>query len=64
MPQAVVDQLARAIAAALDDDAMRRRYDEVGFVAKPSTPAEFTDKVRSQEALWRKLIAERNLKIE
>jgi tripartite-type tricarboxylate transporter receptor subunit TctC len=64
MPPAVIDQLARAIAAALDDDAVRRRYDEVGFVTKPSTPAEFSEKVRSQEALWRKLIAERNLKIE
>jgi tripartite-type tricarboxylate transporter receptor subunit TctC len=63
-PQAVIDQLARAIAAALDDDAVRRRYDEVGFVAKPSTPAEFSDKVRSQEALWRKLIAERGIRIE
>jgi tripartite-type tricarboxylate transporter receptor subunit TctC len=64
MPQAVVDQLARAVAAALDDDTVRRRYDEVGFVTKPSTPAEFTEKVRSQEALWRKLIAERGIKIE
>jgi tripartite-type tricarboxylate transporter receptor subunit TctC len=63
-PDAIIDQLARAVAAALDDDAVRRRYDEVGFVAKPSTPVEFTEKVRSQEALWRKLIAERGIKIE
>src|SRR5882724_3923235 len=41
MPPAVVDQMAKAVAAALDDDAVRRRYDEVGFVTKPSTPAEF-----------------------
>jgi len=64
MPPAVVDQMAKAVAAALDDDAVRRRYDEVGFVTRPSTPAEFTEKVRSQEALWRKLIADRGLKIE
>ena len=64
MPDAVVDQLARAVAAAVDDDGLRRRYDEVGFVAKSSTPAEFTEKVRSQEARWRKLIDERGLKIE
>ncbi len=63
-PQAIVDQLAQAVAAALDDDALRRRYDEVGFVARSSTPAEFTEKVRTQEALWRQLIAERGLKIE
>ena len=61
---ALVDQLARAVAAALDSDEVRRRYDELGYTAKPLTPAEFTDKVRTQEALWRRLIAERNLKIE
>jgi tripartite-type tricarboxylate transporter receptor subunit TctC len=64
MPPAVVDQLAKAVAAGLDDDGVRRRYDEIGFLAKTTTPAEFTEKVRSQEALWRKLIADRNLKIE
>jgi tripartite-type tricarboxylate transporter receptor subunit TctC len=63
-PDALIDQLARAVAAALDDDGVRRRFDEIGFVAKASTPAEFTEKVRSQEALWRKLIAERGLKID
>jgi tripartite-type tricarboxylate transporter receptor subunit TctC len=63
-PQAIVNQVARAVAAALDDETLKRRYDEVGFIARSSTPAEFTEKVRSQEALWRKLIAERGLRIE
>src|SRR5438105_813869 len=49
-PDAVIDQVARATGAALDDDELRRRYDEVGFAAHASTPAEFTEKVRSQEA--------------
>jgi len=64
VPDVVVDRLARAVAAALDDEGLRRRYDEVGFVARSSTPLQFTEKVRSQEALWRGLIAERGLKIE
>jgi tripartite-type tricarboxylate transporter receptor subunit TctC len=63
-PDAIIDQLAKAVAAALDDDGLKRRYDEVGFAARSSTPAEFTEKVRAQEVLWRKLIAERGLKIE
>ena len=63
-PDALVDQLSRAVAAALDNDEMRRRYDELGYVARPSTPDEFTEKVRSQEARWRKLIADRGIKIE
>jgi len=64
MPQAVIDQMAKAVAAALDDEALKRRYEEVGFTAHATTPAEFTEKVRSQEALWLQLIAERGLKIE
>jgi tripartite-type tricarboxylate transporter receptor subunit TctC len=63
-PPTVVDQLAQAVRVALDDDGVRRRYDELGFAARPSTPAEFTEKVRSQEARWRQLIAERGLKLE
>jgi tripartite-type tricarboxylate transporter receptor subunit TctC len=63
-PDMIVDKVAQAMAAALDDEALRQRYDELGFVAKSSTPAAFTEKVRSQEALWRKLIADRGLKIE
>ncbi len=63
-PPAIVDQLAQAVRAALDDDEVRRRYDELGFAARPSTPAEFTEKVRSQEARWRQLIADRGLKLE
>jgi tripartite-type tricarboxylate transporter receptor subunit TctC len=63
-PVAIIDQLARAVAAAINDDTLRRRYDEVGFAARSSTPAEFTEMVRAEEVRWKQLIAERGLKIE
>jgi tripartite-type tricarboxylate transporter receptor subunit TctC len=63
-PQPMIEQLARAMAKALDDDGARRRLDEIGYTAHWLGPAEFTDKVRTEEARWRKLIDERGLKIE
>jgi tripartite-type tricarboxylate transporter receptor subunit TctC len=63
-PQPVIDQLARAVATALDDEATRRRFDEVGYDARASSPAEFADMIRVEEARWRKLIEERGLKID
>jgi tripartite-type tricarboxylate transporter receptor subunit TctC len=63
-PQPVIDQLSQAVGTALDDEATRRRFDDIGFDARPSSPAELADKMRIEEARWRKLIAERGLKLE
>src|ERR1700730_10281522 len=62
MPDAVVNQLSQAIRAALAGEAIRRRFEEIGFAAQASTPDEFTAKVRADEARWKRLIDERGLK--
>jgi tripartite-type tricarboxylate transporter receptor subunit TctC len=64
MPDAIVAQLAGAVAKALDDEPTRRRYDEIGYPAHTSSPAEFVDKIRREEARWSKLIVERGLKVD
>jgi tripartite-type tricarboxylate transporter receptor subunit TctC len=64
MPDAVVTQISTTVAAALEDPAVRQRYDEVGFVAHASTPAEFNEKVRVEGIKWKKLIDARGLKID
>lgn len=64
MPDARVVQLSQAIGKALADEALRRRYEEVGFAAHPSTPEAFTEKVRGDEGRWKRLIEERQLKID
>jgi len=63
-PDPIVEQLSRAVAAALDDETTRRRLDEAGYTAHPTNPAEYADKIRSEETRWRKLIAERGLKVD
>jgi tripartite-type tricarboxylate transporter receptor subunit TctC len=64
MPDTVVNQLSQAIRAALAGEAIRRRFEEIGFAAQASTPDEFTEKVRADEARWRRLIDKRGLKVE
>ncbi|MBS0538287.1 MAG: tripartite tricarboxylate transporter substrate binding protein [Proteobacteria bacterium] len=64
MPDAIVAQLATAVATALDDPAIRQRFDEVGFAARASTPAAFNDKVRAESAKWKRLIDARGLKVD
>jgi tripartite-type tricarboxylate transporter receptor subunit TctC len=63
-PPSIVDQLAKATAVALEDEATRRRLDEAGFTAHPSSPAEFVDLIRTEDTRWRTLIAERGLKLD
>jgi tripartite-type tricarboxylate transporter receptor subunit TctC len=64
MPEPMVDRLAQATMTALDDPAAIRRLDELGFVAHPTTPAAFAEKVRMEEARWRKLTEARGLKLD
>ncbi|TMJ29560.1 MAG: tripartite tricarboxylate transporter substrate binding protein [Alphaproteobacteria bacterium] len=63
-PEPTVNQLAQAVAKGLDDDAARRRLEEIGFAARWTSPAEFADKMRADEARWRRLIVERGLKLD
>ena len=63
-PDAVVEQLSKAVAVALDDETTRQRLDDAGYAAHPTTPAEFADKIRTEEERWRTLIAERGLKVD
>lgn len=63
-PDAVVAQLAQAVRTALADETIGRRYEEIGFAVLASTPGEFTDRVRAEEARWKRLIDERGLKVE
>ena len=49
-PQPIVDRLNEAVVAGLKDEAANRRLRELGAVVRPSTPAQFTEVLRSDEA--------------
>ena len=64
MPDAVAEQLSKAVAAALDDPALRQKLDDIGFVAGASTPEQLHAKMEHDGVMWRKVIRDRNIKIE
>jgi len=64
MPDTVVEQLSKAVAAALDDPAVRQRYEEIGFTAGASTPEALRQKMEHDDVMWRKVIEERHIKLE
>jgi tripartite-type tricarboxylate transporter receptor subunit TctC len=64
MPDAVAQQLSKAVAAALDDPEVKKRYDEIGFNAGASTLAQLLEKVQHDDAVWRKVIDGRGIKID
>jgi tripartite-type tricarboxylate transporter receptor subunit TctC len=64
MPDSAAAQLSKAIAAALDDPALRRKLDEIGFVAGASTPDELRAKMVHDAVMWKKVIQDRGIKID
>jgi tripartite-type tricarboxylate transporter receptor subunit TctC len=64
MPEGIAAQLSKAVAAALDDATVRQRYEEIGFTAAASTPEEMGAKMRHDEGMWKKVVKDRNIKIE
>lgn len=64
MPDAVAEQLSKAVGTALDDPALRRRLDDIGFMAGASTPGQLRAKMQHDSVMWKKVIEDRKIKIE
>jgi tripartite-type tricarboxylate transporter receptor subunit TctC len=63
-PDAVVEQFSAAIRAALTDEGLRKRFEDLGATVRGSTPAQYTQVVEGLAVKWQKLIDERGLKID
>ena len=55
-PRAVVMQLNAEVRRALTGDALKKRFDDMGLVAKPSTPEEFGQFLVSEMNRWKGLV--------
>ena len=55
-PPAVVDQLSKALLAALDHTAVKARFQTLGLEAIPSTPKQMADYARAERAKWGQVI--------
>jgi tripartite-type tricarboxylate transporter receptor subunit TctC len=49
-PQPIVDHLNEAVVAGLKDETANKRLRELGAIVRPSTPAQFTEVLKSDEA--------------
>jgi tripartite-type tricarboxylate transporter receptor subunit TctC len=61
-PQPLVDRLNKAVVAGLKDPAANKRLRELGAIVRPSTPQEFTDVLKSDEANVSELLEKKLLK--
>jgi tripartite-type tricarboxylate transporter receptor subunit TctC len=55
-PQAVIDKWHDAIAKMAADPEMKKKLDALGFVAVADTPAEFTERIKTEMARWDKVV--------
>jgi tripartite-type tricarboxylate transporter receptor subunit TctC len=63
-PPAVVERLSREIAAALAEPALRQSFEAQGFDIIPSTPAQFTDLVRSEVRRYQDIVVRSGAKVD
>jgi tripartite-type tricarboxylate transporter receptor subunit TctC len=63
-PQPVVDQLAKALHAALEATPVRARFQVLGLEAIPSTPKEMADYARAERSKWGEVIRAANIKLD
>ena len=58
-PRAVVQKLNAEIGKALDMPDIRKRFNDMGLVTRPSTPEEFSKFVQAEIARWRVVLAKK-----
>lgn len=56
-PQPIVDRINKEVRSVLTTPEMQRRLKEAGSAATPSTPEEMKQKVETEMARWRKMVA-------
>ena len=61
-PRAIVLKLNAEIGAALASPDLRKRFTDMGLVAKPSTPEEFGNFLQAEIARWRALLGKKPLR--
>src|SRR5580658_607343 len=55
-PQAIIDKWHDAIAKMAADPEMKKKLDTLGFVPVANTPAEFTERIKTEAARWGKVV--------
>ncbi|QFT61031.1 Tripartite tricarboxylate transporter family receptor (plasmid) [Sulfitobacter sp. THAF37] len=59
-PQEAIDALSTALTETLNGDDVKKRFEDLGSLASPQTPAEFGDFLTEIDDTWRPVVAEVN----
>lgn len=63
-PPAVIDRLSQEMTRAMRDQAFLDRLSKIGVDPVPTTPAEFSESIRADYAMWREVIKSAGLSVE
>lgn len=63
-PQSVIDALHAAVKAALQDPAVAKKLEELGFLPGGETPAQFAKDAKAEANLWRDTVAKGKLAVD
>ena len=55
-PQAIIDKWHEAIVKMAADPEVKKKFDTLGFVGVANTPAEFTERIKTEAARWGKVV--------
>jgi tripartite-type tricarboxylate transporter receptor subunit TctC len=64
LPKAVVDKVNSAVKKTLEDPTVRKRIEETGAIIVGNTPDEFAQQIKGEFEVYKKVVAERNIKPE
>jgi tripartite-type tricarboxylate transporter receptor subunit TctC len=64
MPDAVASKLQAAVVDALNDEEVKKRFSDLGAEPVGSTPGQFADHLRKEDAKWSEVVRKGNIKAD
>jgi tripartite-type tricarboxylate transporter receptor subunit TctC len=64
LPKEVVDKISAGVKKALEDPAVRKRIEDTGSVIVANTPEQFTDQIKAEFEVYKKVVQSANLRLD
>ncbi|HSV54702.1 MAG TPA: tripartite tricarboxylate transporter substrate binding protein BugE [Burkholderiaceae bacterium] len=64
LPKDVVDKIHAATKKVLEDPAVRKRIEDTGSIIIGNTPQQFTEQIKAEYEVYKKVVADRQLKLD
>ena len=64
LPKEVVEKVSAGVRKALEDPAVRKRIEDTGSIVIANTPEQFTAQIKAEFEVYKKVVADSNLKLD